>query len=142
MKLTLTVQEVDKEDVYKDIVRVPEKHRLDVDGHLVREGSVCRVATSGKWVYAIVRGCGKSEEQIIKIDGRLRDDLGVTPDSTVEVTLTVQGWWGQFWWAWDASDAAYRIAARMGLLSVLLGLAGFLLGLIGLGVSIYPMIKC
>jgi hypothetical protein len=121
-----------REDVYKDIVRVHEQYRLAGDKRVVPEGCVCKISTPDKRAYAIVRGCGDGSEKWIYIDERLRNTLGLTRGEEVEVRFEPAGFWGQFYWAWTASDPAYRVAARLGLLSVVLGLLGLVLGLLSL----------
>ena len=120
------------EDVYRDIVRVPERYRLDTHQRLIREGSVCRVRAPNGVCYAIVRGLNAASSPAIQIDERLRNALGVKVGQDVDVQLDQVGIWGQFFWAWGASDPAYRVAARLGLLSVVLGFLGFVLGLLSL----------
>jgi len=122
----------DNEDVYRDIVRVPEKHRLGPKGCVIVEGSVCEIATGGRSAYGILRGYDKSSDPIVRIDERMRNRLGIKVGEEVDVSFRVAGLWGQFRWAWNASDPAYRVAARLGLLSVVLGLLGLLLGLVSL----------
>ena len=78
--------------------------------------------------YALARGSGHSREREIRMDERLRNILGVSVGDDVVGDLDRVGPYGQFRWAWCASDPAYRVAARLGLLSVLLGLLGLVLG--------------
>lgn len=131
--MNLKVMPAAKDDVYRDIVRIPEQYRLDADDKVVPEGSVCKICTPDKSAYAIVRGYGDSTQPLIYIDERLRNRLNMKKEEDdVEVSLVRAGPWGQFSWAWNASDPAYRVAARMSLLSVALGLLGLALGLISL----------
>jgi hypothetical protein len=120
--MKLNVQQAAKEDVYRDIV-------------LITEGSVCKVIAPGGKAYGIFRGLGNSSERVITMDERLRNLLHVSDGGDVEVQFEKVGWWGQFSWAWSASDLAYRAAARLALLSVILGALGLVLGLISVGVS-------
>ncbi|MFH1702832.1 MAG: hypothetical protein ABIB41_05295 [Nitrospirota bacterium] len=130
--MKLKVMQAAREDVYRDIVRVPEQYRLDADGKVVPEGFVCKICTPNKSAYTILRGCGNSSELLIYMDERLRNCLSLKKGDEVEVRFETAGFWGQFRWAWNASDPAYRVAARMGLLSVALGLLGLVLGLLSL----------
>jgi len=129
----LTVRPADTDDVYRDIARVPEVYRRDKRGETVPEGTVCRVTIGPKSAYALLRGMEQSSERAIRMDERLRNLLSVSVGDDVEADLKTVGLYGQFRWAWSASDPAYRVAARLGLLSVLLGLLGVVLGLISLG---------
>ena len=117
-----------KEDVYRDIVRVPEQYRLDRKCAVVPEGSVCKLTVARRTAYAIVRGYTESMEPCIHMDERLRNLLSITKGAEVEVQFALAGLWGEFLWAWKASDPAYRVAAKMALLSVALGLMGLLIG--------------
>ncbi len=118
--------------MYRDIVRVPEKHRIDVFGRVVPDGSVCSLLIREGTYYVLVRGLGDSAEEVICMDERLRNVLGLSVGERIDVQFRSTGWWGQFRWAWSASDPAYRVAARLSLLSVLLGALGLVLGLISL----------
>lgn len=128
----LKIIQAAKEDVYRDIIRIPEEHRLDINGKVVPEGSVCKICAADKSIYVIVRGCSDVTEPVVYIDERIRNSLSLQKGDEVEMSLCPAGFWGQFWWAWTASDPAYRIAARMGLLSVVLGFLGLVLGLLSL----------
>lgn len=130
--MKLKVQQAASEDVYRDIVRVSERYRADTHGVMVPEGSVCRISAPGGTAYGILRGLGNSSERVISMDERLRNLLDVSDGDEVELQFKKVGSWGQFRWAWNASDPAYRVAARLGLLSVILGALGLLLGLISL----------
>ena len=117
-----------REDVYRDIVRVPEQYRLDKKGVVVPEGSVCKLTVAGRAAYAIVRGYTESMEPSIRMDERLRNLLNITKGTEIEIQFALAGPWGEFLWAWNASDPAYRVAAKMALLSVALGVVGLLIG--------------
>lgn len=130
--MKLQVCQAAREDVYRDIVRVPEKYRLSSNGRLIPDGSVCRITTPGGTAFGILRGLGDSSKQEVHIDERLRNLLGLRLDDEAEFRFEPVGAWGQFLWAWNASDPAYRVAARMSLLSVALGFSGLLLGLLSL----------
>lgn len=135
--MKLTVRPAKQEDIYKDIVRIPERFRLDTRGKEVIEGSVCKIVTPGGSSYGLLRGLGNSSEPVILMDERIRNVLCIGDGDDVEVSIKTVGHWGQFWWAWNASDPAYRVAARLGLLSVVLGFIGVLLGGISLGLSFW-----
>lgn len=123
------VLECSSEDIYRDIVRIPQQHRLDAQGSVVPEGSVCKLTIADRTVYAIMRGDIGSSFRSIRIDERLRNILDINEGDEVELKIRTVCLWGQFWWAWSASDPAYRVAARMAMLSVMLGLLGLTLGI-------------
>ena len=130
--MKLKVQQATKEDVYRDIVRVSERYRLDTHGEWVPEGSVCRIIAPSGTAYGILRGLDNSSEPVINMDERLRNLLHLRDGAEVDFQFKSAGFWGQFRWAWSASDPAYRVAARLALLSVVLGAVGLLLGLFSL----------
>ena len=63
------------------------------------------------------------------MDDKTRTDLGITDKNEYDFQLEELGWLGQFRWAWNASDPAPRIAARIGLVSMLMSLVGIVFGL-------------
>jgi hypothetical protein len=67
-------------------------------------------------------------EPSIHMDERLRNLLSITKGAKVEIQFAPAGLWGEFLWAWNASDPAYRVAAKLALLSVALGVVGLLIG--------------
>jgi len=131
--MILTVHQLRENDVYKDLVRIPEAHRKDKDGNRIRESTICEVTvdggTTGRTVVC-VRGSVRDTEPWIRMHDKTRLDLGVTERRDYDFRLTRAGWAKQFCWAWCASDPTPRIAARLGLVSVSLGVVGFLLGLL------------
>lgn len=127
--MKLTVHKMTRrEDVYKDLMRIPEIHRLDHSGGHIPEGTVCKVTlTGGKSKRVAVRGCEYEDARIL-MDGKIRDDLGVVEGSEYDFQLGVCGWLGHNVWACSASDPAYRIPARMAIWSMGVGIIGLLLG--------------
>ena len=130
--MKLNVRKANYEDVYRDIIRIPESHRYDRNKRKIKEGSVCKVTIDGVSTFAILRGYGDSVEPLIFIDERLRDKLKVYEHDQIEVQLKQTSPIGQFRWAWNASETAYRVATRMALLSVILGLIGLVMGVFSL----------
>ncbi|WP_397547363.1 hypothetical protein ABUL39_02975 [Rhodothermus marinus] len=134
--LELQVRRARQEDVYRDLVRIPEVWRKDCNGEVIPEGSVCKIKilkdNRTRTGYAIVRGVGDESGRVIYVDERLRNFLGIKPGDSVQVVLKKTGLIGQLIWAWRASDPAYRVAARLAVLSFILGLLGFILGVFSL----------
>lgn len=115
--VTLQVHQSLSEDVYHDRVRIPEIHR----GGL-KEGRVCKISVNGKAGLFEVRGLLGDRRPIIRISDKDRKTLGDLKFlESCDFTIRTVGWFGQFHWAWNASDSAARIAARLGLLGVVLG---------------------
>ncbi len=134
--MRLTVRKAKYDDIYRDIIRIPEPYRYDRNKRKIKEGSICRVTIDGISTFAILRGCRDSAEPLIFIDERLRDELKVHEHDQIEVQLEHASLIGQFSWAWNASETAYRVAARMALLSVILGLTGFIMGAFSLLIGV------
>lgn len=129
--MLLTVRQLAKEDVYKDLVRIPEPHRKDPEGRRIRESTICRLSGDSGSALVTVRGTIGETEAIVRIDEKTRADLGVTDGTEYNFDIRPIWWVGQFWWAWNASDPTPRIRARLGLLSLVLGVIGLLLGVLG-----------
>ena len=125
-----------KEDTYKDVARIPWRHRLDKHGTSIQEGRICKVSVNGRSKLLSLRGMIKTNEEVVFIDGATRDVLGVKVSTNYDFKFKEVRLWGQFLWAWRASDPIYRIAAQLGLISVILGIAGLLLGLIGVYLAV------
>jgi hypothetical protein len=132
----LVVRSLPHDDVYADTARVPEQHRLNSKGKKIGEGSICKVIVGDKSKLLSLRGDLNSNEPSIRIDDITRNELGVQRNQHAAFTLDEVGWYGQFLWAWRASNPGYQIAARLGLLSVILGAAGLLLGIAGIVISL------
>jgi len=129
-RVTLEVHENKKEDVYCDRVRIPEGFRGSV-----REGRICKISVEGKGGLLEIRGILDEPRGIIRMDERTRRDVfGILTEKRYDFDIREAGWLGQFLWAWEASDSAARIAARLGLL-------GLILGVIGLGVALIPLFR-
>jgi hypothetical protein len=128
----LRVVKADRQDVYRDIVRIPEQFRQASDGTTVPEGEVCKITVRGnrRIAFVILRGKEDSQEQDVWLDERTRNRLGVLPGDEICLEMETAGLWGQWKWAWSSSDPAYRVSARLALLSVVLGAVGVLLGLV------------
>jgi hypothetical protein len=131
--MKFVVRPAAREDVYRDVVRIPERYRITKSGKTISEGSVCALATGRhKRVYAIVRGTLDGEESTVKMDERVRNALELQVGEEIDLSLRQAGPIGEFLWAWNASDPAYRIVARLAVLSALLGLLSLGLGILSL----------
>jgi len=137
--IKLVVQKADEADIYRDIARVPEYHRKDRNGQTIPEGSVCKLSTAGKSAYVLLRGQGVTKEPNIWLDYRTRKRLDITPGHQEEFEFQPVGLWGQICWAWNASDPAYFVMARLAVLSVVLGGVGLALGVLSLFLSWRPV---
>ncbi len=130
-KMKLTVHEALKEDVYRDLVRVPEVHRKDMEGRTIAEAEVRRIRIGSRTAFVVLRGWKDTSEATIRLDERTRNLLGVDLGENLEFSFE-SAWFGGLRWAWNSTDIAYRTMAKLALLSVLLSLFGGILGVIGL----------
>jgi hypothetical protein len=131
----LEIHQAKNEEAYRDIVRIPEDVRLDAAGARIDEGRICKLKTGSKTAYVIVRGVknlelAKSPEHIhgrcIHMDEVTRKRLNVDKAGSAKFILEPVGWWGEFRWAWSATEIGYRVASRLGLLGLVLGIIAFL----------------
>jgi len=124
----------DRQDVYRDIARIPEQFRQTLDGKTLPEGEVCKITTQGtrRTAFVILRGKEDSQDPVVWLDERTRNRLGLLPGDTVCLEMRTVGLYGQWKWAWSSSDPAYRVNARLALLSVVLGGVGVLLGIVSM----------
>jgi len=134
--MKLKVAQIDEEGVYKDLARIPERHRTDHRGRAIEEGRICKVTAGDRSVLLSLRGQQDHSNPTIHIDEKTRKALGLTAGKEAEFQLRKVSWLGQFLWAWRATDPAYRIAARLGLLSVVLGGIGLALGIVSIWISL------
>ena len=131
--VTLTVKAIDKEDVYRDRVRVPVVHR-----GTIAEGTVCKLSVDRTSVLVEIRGIRTAPSDpdpgaVILMDEVTRAKLGpIFTQKMYQFEMKEVGWLGQFSWAWNASDPTPRIAAKLGVLGVILGVIGVVLGVVAL----------
>lgn len=128
VQANLKVLTAPNDEVYKDLVRIPSRHR----GGLL-EGRVCKITVGKNSVYRSLRGWGEETAPVIQMDMITRDRLGVRAGQTYQFIVKPSGLMGQFLWAWYASDPAPRYSAR-------LGIVGLGLGVIGLIMSVVPLL--
>lgn len=117
--VTLEVHQSLTDDVYHDRTRIPEMHRGGI-----REGRIVRISVNGNRALLEVRGLVGERRAVIRLAERDRNKLTLTFKSSYSFVIWEVGWPGQPQWAWYASDSASRIAARLGLLGLILGFLG------------------
>jgi hypothetical protein len=122
----LEVRRISEEDVYKDIVRVPEVHRFDKRGKTIEESTVCWIDGTPHSSLAVLRGYQESDKAEIHMDDRTRNRLGgIKIGESYDFTFARAGWGGQLRWAWTASETGYRVASRLGVIGLILGFLAF-----------------
>jgi len=115
-----------REDVYHGRARIPELFR-----GCIKEGRVCKISVGSKNTLLEVRGT-KASTGIIKIGDLARQELAVKAGESYTFCIREVWWVGQLLCAWKAADSASRIAARLGVLGLVLGMVGVILGVIAL----------
>ena len=125
--VSLMVADAQVRDVMGDIVRVDLSHRP-----FARAGSVVGIRHNGNRVLAVARGPAGVGKTGISMDQAMRRKLGVRLNVPAEFVFDEANLWDECVWAWSATDAMPRVAARLGAISVGLGGVGLLLGLISL----------
>jgi hypothetical protein len=123
-RVTLKAKSAREEDVYKDIVRITEKDRGDL-----KTGRIHKFKTSNATAYFILRGNGPSDDGKILIDEAARNKLNLGPSAESDFVIQQVGFWGELRWVWSATDPSYRIAGRLGVLSLFLGVLALGLGI-------------
>jgi len=121
----LEVHQLNKEDVYKDIIRVNEAHRTNRHGDRIKEGQVCRVWTNRRKCLAVLRGYQDNDAPQIRMDDYMREKLDLRENAFYEFEFKQAGFFGQLCWAWNATEIGYQVASRIAVL-------GFLIGVIAL----------
>jgi hypothetical protein len=117
----LTVEWGRKEDVYKDIIRI----RDDCRGNL-KAGRVHRFTTAHGSGSFILRGSDDTNDiGKILMDDASRNTLNLCPRKEYDFKIREVGFLGELWWACFAVDPTYRVAARLGVISFVLGLFAF-----------------
>jgi len=134
----LEIHQAQIEEVYRDIVRVPESDRVDSHGQPIEEGRICKIKTGSKETYVIVRGVknfvlernpAHVHSQCIHMDDVTRKLLGISNTRSARFEITPVGSWGQLKWAWSATEISYRIASRLAVVGLALGLIALIVSL-------------
>jgi hypothetical protein len=122
----LRVRLLPQEDVYKDIVRVPEVYRIDKNGKLIEESAMRWIEGTPRSSVAVLRGHQNCSDPEIHMDERTRNRLGVKLDESHDFKFRSAGPWGQLKWAWKASETGYRVASRLAVIGLILGILAFI----------------
>lgn len=121
--MQLKVRQAERDDVYRDIARVPQADRQGIP-----EGVICRVSVAGKSRDLAIRGlAGRREE--IALDEYSREQLGVELGQSYDFQLRRVWLPGQVRWALRAADPGVRVATMFAIIGTVLGIVGLLLPL-------------
>ena len=131
--MRLEVHQQRKVDIYRDIVRIPEEHRRDTQGRIVREGTIVKIIVTGKKSKVVwLRGIEGETRPRIQMDDKTRNDLELGTEQQYDFKIKSVGCYRKFRWAFDSSDPVVYIATWLGMISVALGLIGVLMAFIAL----------
>lgn len=108
------------DEFYADIVRISKVSRGDL-----RRGALCRIKVKDREALALLRG--SNSVGVIKIDGSIREKLDVRKGASYDFQLESCNMVDEFVWMWRASDPAYRISGKLGLISFFLGIVSLVL---------------
>jgi hypothetical protein len=111
-------------DIFEDMARVHLDHRPGT-----KAGRVIVISSGNKRIRALARGAPANSRNTIHLDQAMRDKLGVPLNKEVDFDIEGGRFWDEFLWAWNATNAMPRVAARLGVISVLLGAVGLILGI-------------
>ncbi len=123
----LEVVNVANEDVMADMVRVDISHRP-----FSRAGQVIVVKHGSAKVRLVARGPTGIKKHQIRLDTEVRRKLGVKARENATFEFIEASLWDDIVWALHSTNATNRIAARLSLISVGLGLLGVFLGWLSL----------
>lgn len=135
---TLEIHSAQQGEVYRDLVRIPESERRDQRGWIVDEGKVCRIQVNGRSTLVVLRGTATAEfvnhnhRACIHMDEVTRRHLRLENSmlgEAAEFEITPLGRFGEFRWAWNATEIGYRISSRLALLGLLLGVISIVLAI-------------
>lgn len=123
----LEVVQAGVDDYFGDVARVHIRHRPGL-----RAGGLIAIETNGRKIVAAVRGPTGNKSNTISLDTEFRERLNVKLGLEYEFTISKAGVFDSFIWGWKSSDPAKRVAMRLGLTSVAMGMVGLLLGCVSL----------
>jgi len=127
IKVDLQVIAADLGDVFSDIARLDFDHRP-----FARAGHIVVIKVGSRRARVVARGIIGNQKHCISLDSATRERLGVKSGQKVKFEICKANFFDEAIWAWTATDAMPRIAARLSAISVALGLIGLLLGIISL----------
>ena len=131
--MRLEVHQQLERDIYRDIVRIPEEHRRDTQGRIVREGTIVKIIVPGEMSKVVwLRGMEGETKALIRMDDKTRNALGLGTNQQYDFKIQSVGCYRKFRWASDSSDPVVCIATWLGAISVTLGVIGVLMAVIAL----------
>ncbi len=126
----LLVKSIGFDDVFLDMARLHSSHRSRISA-----GKVLKLSVNGRTKLLVARGAPKNERSVIWLDLKTRKELLLEVNKGADFKIEEASFVDNVKWAWNASDPAYRISSRLGVLSFFLGIIGFVLGVLSLCVK-------
>ena len=128
---SLKIVELSSADVFEDMVRVHQSHRPEVPA-----GRILWMKHGRRRRLLAARGSHHNTVGQAAIDLKTRRELRIPRyGEVVEITFEKANWAWSVVWACTASNPIARIAAWLGVVSVMLGLLGVALGVWSLYLS-------
>jgi|SRR5205809_2577461 len=137
----LTVEDSNKGDVYKDIVRIHWRER----GTRNRIGAIVAISVDGgPRRFFSLRGLPEEDAGKIRFDHVARNELHLKTGEQHDFAIRETSAWEKLVWAIHATDPVARIATWIAVWSAILGVLGLILGILGLilgGMGAWPVIR-
>jgi len=125
-KLTLIVKSADREDVYRDVARIPVEHRNGL-----KAGHMYKISRDGLFAFVFIRGAeGSKAGKAIKLDEVIRNKLGVELGKEYEFKIESINWFTKLLGAWYTTDPFNRVAIQLSIVSAVLGVISLFVALI------------
>jgi len=140
------IKKAKENEVHTDTIRVFEDRRKTPLGCEIKSGSLCKVKdeTTGKHVYAILRGIETEEENEkgdIKIDESLRKVLSIDLKKGLKIehefTFHKICFLEELYWMCTTTDYGYRISSQIAIISLILGILSIFSPLLKLVLSLF-----
>jgi hypothetical protein len=106
--MKLTVRAMLRRDIYRDMVRIPEAHRIDIRGNTIPEAAICKLSQAGVGKLLFARGTLGVDRAEVFLDEKTRNDLKVNVGQEYDFKIRNIRWLGHILWCTRASDPAYR----------------------------------
>lgn len=123
----LTVRQIEREDVFHDMARLHLSHRPNSPA-----GTVLKIKADKRLVYRAARGAPANLKDSIWIDLKTRQALGLQANVEADLEISKANCFEEMFWTWNATNPAARIATRVSVVSLILGLVGLGLGVVSL----------
>lgn len=123
----LLVHRASSDDVFSDIVRIPEAYRMSSCGEFIRNGALIRIAHKGHKVFAIVRGL-ECLDPVVQMDEFIRERLCIKPGEKVNRGgIRLAKLYEKPFWLLFATNPAVHVSAWLAAISIGLGVLSIIL---------------